>query len=127
MVEDDAGRVLLALRAHDPRAGQWDLPGGYLEEGEHPEEGVRRELREEAGVEVAIDRLIGLYIDETGYATGGHTLNCHYLCHITDGFPTPNDDVEELRWFAADALPEQIAFDNARAALRDWKRQKENA
>ena len=38
--------VLLGRRKHEPRQGYWDLPGGFLEEGEEPLEGLRRELRE---------------------------------------------------------------------------------
>ena len=41
---DDAGRVLLARRAYEPDAGLWDVPGGFLEEGESPLDGLRREL-----------------------------------------------------------------------------------
>ena len=45
LVVDDAGRMLLARRAHDPDAGLWDTLGGFLDEGEHPLDGLRRELR----------------------------------------------------------------------------------
>ena len=49
---DDDGRVLLSRRGIDPFAGKWDFPGGFLDEEEHPLDCVRRELREEAGVEI---------------------------------------------------------------------------
>ena len=52
VVEDEAGRVLLARRAIEPYRGMWDTPGGYLEEGEHPLDGLRRELLEETGLTV---------------------------------------------------------------------------
>jgi len=44
------GRMLLAKRANPPYAGTWDLPGGFIEAGETPEAGMRRELREELSV-----------------------------------------------------------------------------
>jgi NADH pyrophosphatase NudC (nudix superfamily) len=47
LVEDEEGRLLLARRAHEPFKGRWDIPGGFLEEGEHPLDGLRRELCEE--------------------------------------------------------------------------------
>ena len=45
------GKVLLAQRAVEPFHGAWDIPGGFLENGEHPQDGVVRELREETGLE----------------------------------------------------------------------------
>ena len=50
LVEDAEGRVLLARRAVEPYLGLWDCPGGFLEEGEHPLDGLRRELEEETGL-----------------------------------------------------------------------------
>ncbi len=125
VVVDDAGRVLLARRAVEPFLHWWDIPGGFLEPGEHPEDGVRRELREETGLEIDVERLIGVYMDEYAYGEGGHTLNFHYLCRVAGGAPAAADDVEELAWFPADGLPEQVAFQNTKDALRDWRRQKE--
>jgi NADH pyrophosphatase NudC (nudix superfamily) len=48
------GRVLLARRGHASWRGRWDLPGGFLEEDEHPATGVVRETREETGLEVQV-------------------------------------------------------------------------
>ena len=118
---DDGGRVLLARRAFEPEAGKWDLPGGFLMEDEMPLDGLRRELREEAGVEVEPLELAGIWADRYG---GGNdataTLNLYWTARITSGEPTPADDVSELRWFALDDLPpdEELAFDNVAKALR---------
>ncbi len=60
VVEHD-GRILLCRRAIEPRDGYWTLPAGYLELGESPEEGARREAREEARADLAIDRLLATY------------------------------------------------------------------
>ena len=57
------GQVLLARRAGPPRAGTWDIVGGFLEPGEHPEDGARREALEETGLEMEIIGLVGLYMD----------------------------------------------------------------
>lgn len=61
LVSDDAGRVLLLRYAPaQPAAGDWWLPGGMLDHGEDPATAARRELREEAGLEVGPCRLIGV-------------------------------------------------------------------
>ena len=121
LVIDDEGRVLLARRKFDPRAGKWDVPGGFLEEDEEPLDGLRRELREEAGVEIEPLELAGIWADRYG---GGDeptaTLNLYWTARIASGEPTPADDVSELRWFSLDGLPpdEELAFDNVVKALR---------
>lgn len=58
---DDQNRVLLCKRAIEPQSGFWTLPAGYLETGEAPEVGARREAREEAGADLEIDRLLAIY------------------------------------------------------------------
>jgi len=59
LVVDEAGRLLLARRSRDPDAGFWDTPGGFLDEAEHPVDGLRRELLEETGLEVEVGAFVG--------------------------------------------------------------------
>jgi len=58
IVIDDAGRVLVIQRRDN---GHWEPPGGILELGEQFEDGVHREVREETGLDVHVDRLTGVY------------------------------------------------------------------
>jgi ADP-ribose pyrophosphatase YjhB (NUDIX family) len=119
VVEGD--QVMLVRRAVSPRRGCWDLPGGFLELGEHPAEGLRRELREETGLEVTLLEPLGFFLDS--YPEPGEgTLNLYYLVRVSGGSPEPGSDVAEIRWFPRDGLPpdEEIAFDNNRAALATW-------
>jgi ADP-ribose pyrophosphatase YjhB (NUDIX family) len=120
---DDAGRVLLGRRAIEPHLGLWDTPGGFTRPGESLEECVRRELREEAGVEIEVGRLVITAPDFYG-DTGEATVNAFFECRVISGDPQPDDDVAELRWFARDALPlpEELAFDSVRSALAAWHR-----
>src|SRR5207253_5032916 len=76
VVEGD--RVMLVRRAVEPRRGCWDLPGGFLERGEHPVEGLRREMQEETGLEIEILEPLGFFLD-TYPEPGETTLNFYYL------------------------------------------------
>jgi ADP-ribose pyrophosphatase YjhB (NUDIX family) len=114
------GRVLLARRRVDPFKDWWDVPGGFLEPWEHPAEGAVRELCEEAGLQIAPRELLGVYVDTYG-EDADYTLNVVYLADVIEGDPKPADDVVELRWFEPDELPDRIAFDNGRRALKDWR------
>jgi 8-oxo-dGTP diphosphatase len=109
----DGDRILLARRAHEPDAGRWDLLGGFVDEGEHPLDALRRELREETGLEVEPAEFVGSYVDSYGdgeLATG--VLNLVWKARIVTGEASPADDVAELRWFALDELParDELAF-----------------
>lgn len=55
------GRFLLCKRAIEPRRGYWTIPAGYLEERESTEDGAMREAREEAGADIELDGLLGVY------------------------------------------------------------------
>src|SRR5215216_1822060 len=64
--EDELGRVLLARRAIEPCLGMWDAVGGFLDEGEHPRDGLRREVREETGLAFEPTRLLGIWMGRYG-------------------------------------------------------------
>jgi ADP-ribose pyrophosphatase YjhB (NUDIX family) len=133
VIEDAEGRVLLARRAIEPFKGCWDLPGGFLEADEHPADGAKREAFEETGLQVALDGLLGMYVDT--YEPGPdpsrwhHSLNVFYRAHVVGGAFAPNAESTEARWFAPEALPpwEEIAYENGRMALRDWLAAREAA
>ena len=120
----DDGRVLLARRAHPPFEGSWDIPGGFLDEGEDPLDGLRRELREETGLEVEPERFLGIWIDRYGGdSTAEATLNLYWTARVVGGEAAPADDVSELRWFDRDGLPahDELAFQNVRLVLAAWQ------
>ena len=124
VVEDGEGRVLLARRAVEPYLGYWDIPGGYLLEGEHPLDGVRRELREETGLEIEPERFLGVFMDVYGDAPGANaTLNLFWSARVLAGKPVPADDVSELRWFREDELPadDELAFHLLPSVLAAWR------
>src|SRR5580658_10947123 len=67
VIRDDAGRLLLIKRGHEPGAGLWSLPGGRIEPGETDAEALVREMAEETGLQVEPGRLIGR-VDRPGPA-----------------------------------------------------------
>ncbi|HVM16465.1 MAG TPA: NUDIX domain-containing protein [Gaiellaceae bacterium] len=121
---DDRGRVLLARRAIEPDKGKWDIVGGFLEEGEHPLDGLRREVREETGLEAEPLEFLTANVDRYGEGDDAvWTLNLVWTARVPGGEPEAADDVAELRWFAPDELPppEACAFEHVAGVLRAWR------
>jgi ADP-ribose pyrophosphatase YjhB (NUDIX family) len=116
---DGEGRVLLSLRAEEPFAGKWDLPGGFLGEDEPPLDCLRRELREEGGVEVEPLDFLGVWTDKYGGdGSAQTTLNLYWTARIVEGTLEPADDVAEFRWFAPNEVDEdELAFAHTREVL----------
>lgn len=102
-------------RAGEPGRGKWDIPGGFLQEGEPPEDGARRELREELGIEVGPLRL--LFADVNPLEDGTTVLDLLYSASCFMGDPQPADDASELGWFDLAGLPGDLAFDTTRRIL----------
>jgi ADP-ribose pyrophosphatase YjhB (NUDIX family) len=107
--------VLLTRRGIEPYRGMWDLPGGFLNNGEHPEEGLLRELREELGTAPSWQRFLTAEIEEYPREDVAEearfVLSLFYLCEIAaDAVLTPMDDVAAAEWFPLEELPDGIAF-----------------
>ena len=121
-VADPGGRYLALRRAHAPCLGEWDMPGGFVDAGEAPTDAIRRELREETGLEIEILGVIGAYSSVYG-ETGRHTVDVGFLARVTS--PPPHDVVlseekSEAAWFTLDEFPAP-AFAGERAGLADLR------
>jgi ADP-ribose pyrophosphatase YjhB (NUDIX family) len=124
LVTDDDGRLLLGRRADEPFNGLWDTPGGFVEEGEHPLDALRRELREETGLEVEPGGFVGVWMDLYGDGPGAaSTLNLYWEARVLGGELRAADDVAELAWFAPSDLPAraELAFTTVVDALGAWR------
>lgn len=95
------GRVLAIQRRDN---GRWEAPGGVLELGETFEQGVRREVREETGIAVEVDRLTGAY---KNMPRGVVALV--YRCHPAGGRATTTDESRRVEWLTVDDVQERMA------------------
>jgi len=102
------GKVLMIRRGRPPRAGIWSLPGGAQLLGETVEEGIRREIREETGVEIELLGLLAV-IDSVQHDADGrivyHYTIIDYAARWLSGDVQAGDDAADAAWFA----PEELA------------------
>ncbi len=94
------GRVLLVLRAREPLKGRWSIPGGLVEVGEELRAAVKRELKEETGLEVEPLDLIEVFdrIQREGRRVRYHFVIVDFLCRLKSGKLRPDSDVLDARW-----------------------------
>ncbi|MFI7427863.1 NUDIX hydrolase [Micromonospora sp. NPDC049836] len=112
VVTDDAGQVLLARRGDN---GRWSVPAGTVDPGEQPADALVREVHEETGIRIEIERVAGVATHPVVYPNGDacEYLNVWFRCRAVGGTATPDGDESlAVGWFAPDQLPE----------LDDWSR-----
>ena len=117
------GRVLLIRRRFEPNRGRWAPPGGLLEVGEDPEEGARREVREELGLEVEVEGLLQVANEVIRDGEGRvrfHFVLIDYLMRPLGEKITLNDESEEFSWFEPSAVAGLDATANTRMAFRKY-------
>ncbi len=102
------GRALLIRRGQSPLLGEWSLPGGVLECGETLREAVIREAREETGLVVEADEMLGVYervIRGDDGRVRYHYVLIDFLCRPMEGELKAASDAAEAAWFSREELP----------------------
>ena len=101
----DEGKNILLVKSTYQRFHPWGLPGGSLEYGEHPEEAVVREVWEETGLRICIEKLLLVKSWQPD------RVGMYYLCRVTGGTFYPSDEVSEFAYFSLDSLPDVRPWD----------------
>ena len=114
---DRPGRPIVLIRRRNPPPG-WAIPGGFVDLGEAVETAALREAREETGLQVRLQVLLGVYSDPARDARG-HTASVVYVGEAR-GRPQALDDAAAIEVFSPDRLPAPLAFDHARI-LDDYR------
>ncbi len=109
VILNDQRHILLALRKRPPEAGYWTIPGGAVEWFETCEDALRRECREEVGLEVEIRKMLTI-VDHIIRPDKAHWVSAEYFVKVVSGNPLIRDkgEIDELDWFPLDALPDPI-------------------
>jgi ADP-ribose pyrophosphatase YjhB (NUDIX family) len=120
------GRVLLGRRREDPGAGRWDLPGGFLEEGEDALAALHREVLEETGLSIENRDFLGAWNERYWNRT---VLCLTWLAIVVGGEEGAGDDLVELRWFDPDERPrgDELAFGSFDEILSLWAARHEHS
>jgi 8-oxo-dGTP diphosphatase len=112
MIFDDEGRILLLEHVFRPDGG-WGIPGGFLGRNEQPEEGLRRELREEIGIEVEdVSFLFVRTLKRPGQ------VEIYFRARAIGTPKVSSFEIKKAEWFAVDALPEELSQDQKRLIRR---------
>ena len=99
-VLNDSGEVLIC---HRRDLNLWELPGGGVEDGETPWDAVVREVAEETGLRVAVERLAGVY-----WQRRRGVLVMQFQCRPVAGRLGPSNEADEVRFVPVDKLPERM-------------------
>ncbi len=97
LIFDENQRILLA---HRRDIDWWNIPGGGMEYGETLDDAVCREVREETGLEVEVERLVGVYSKPQK-----QEVVLTFCCHVIGGVLTETEESRECRYFSPDNLP----------------------
>jgi 8-oxo-dGTP diphosphatase len=112
-------RVALIRRGGEPLKGHWSIPGGLLELGEELADGVRREIKEETGLDVEPLEVLTVFdrITRDGNRVRYHYVIVDYGCRRRGGRLKPDSDVIDARWVRREDLPQYHLIEKATSVI----------
>ncbi|WLR47966.1 NUDIX domain-containing protein [Halobacillus litoralis] len=122
MIEDANGRILLQKRSDH---GMWGIPGGLLEIGETFDSAVKREVKEETGLDLKAMELYGIYSGENGFATYANgdrvfSVQIVFRSIFYEGTLTTNHESKRQAFFHAEEIHESLLNPHQAPFIRDW-------
>jgi 8-oxo-dGTP diphosphatase len=114
------GKAVIVRRAHEPRKGEWSLPGGRVDLGESLVDATRREMREETGLDVAVGEMIEVFdrIHRHDGRVRYHFVIVDFLCAVVGGELCAGDDAEAVAWVSSDEAEAYGVNEHALRVLR---------
>ena len=110
ILDREKNSIVLVKRGIYPFEGMWALPGGFVEYKETVENATIREAKEETGLDIEIERMVGVYSDPERDPRG-HTVAVTFLCRRVGGELNAGDDAADAKEFKIKEMPE-MAFDH---------------
>ena len=112
--------VLLGRRAGGEYSGEWCIPCGYVEYDEDVREAATREFREETGLVV---ELRDVYTVHSNFHNPRmHSVGIWFRAEVIGGELRAGDDIDQVKYFAVNSLPDQLAFPTDRLVLTQLRR-----
>jgi len=112
VVTDGRGRALLLKHRFRPGSG-WGMPGGFIEKNEQPEDALRRELREEVGLEIEHTRLLAVRAFKEP-----KQIEIVFSCKAAGDTDQLSFEIQRIAWFRPDELPPELPKDQAQLIKR---------
>lgn len=118
----EKGKVLLIKRAHEPAKDKWAIPGGKINFGERSCDAVKREFREETGLDVEVGKMIYVFdvISKSDEKPSYHYVIMDFFVYLIGGKIKAGDDALEAKWFTKQELEsDDIAQETRKLLLKN--------
>ena len=119
IIHDDEGRIFATQRGYGDYKDGWEFPGGKIEQGETPEEALKREILEELETDIAVEKLVQTV--EWDYPNFHLTMHC-FWCSIESGSLVLKEH-EAARWLSKDELDSVDWLPADKAVVKELKKE----